>query len=73
MYPPTQPSLEHDLYLWLEEEEEYEVYSSQIYTLEIAIRGGQLDEDDLIEHILQNPTPNIMSLEEVVKETKDNN
>ena len=59
LYPPAQPSLEHELPLWLEEEEEDEVYSSQIYTLETAIRGGQPDEDDLIEHILQNqiPTP----------------
>ncbi len=40
LYPPTQPSLEHDLPLWLEEEEEDEVYSSQLYTLEITIGGG---------------------------------
>jgi len=33
---------------------------------------GQLDEDDLIEHILQIPTPSTLSLEEVVKETKRN-
>lgn len=37
-----------------------------------AMGGGQLNEDDLIEHILQNPTPSTLSLEEVVKETKRN-
>ena len=30
LYPPTQPSLEHDIPLWLEEEEEDEVYSAQL-------------------------------------------
>ncbi len=48
--PPAQPYLEHDLPLWLEEEEEYEVYSAQLYTLEITMGEGQPDEDDLIEH-----------------------
>ena len=69
LYAPAQPSLEHDLPLWLEEEEEDEVYSSQLYTLETTMGEGQLDEDDLIEHIVQSPTPSTLSLEEVVKET----
>ena len=34
--------------------------------------GGQLDEDDLIEHILQSLTPSTLSLEEVVNETQNN-
>lgn len=34
--------------------------------------GGQTDEDDLIKHILQFPTPSNLPLEEVVKETKNN-
>ena len=54
LYPPSQPSLEHDLPLWLEEEEEDEVSSAQIYALEATIGGGQQDEDDLIEHLLQS-------------------
>ena len=41
LYPPAQPSLEHDLPLWLEEEEEDEVYSAQFYALEAVIGGGQ--------------------------------
>jgi len=73
LYPPAQPSLEHNLPLWLEEEEEDEVYSAQLYTIETSMGGGQLDEDDLIGHILQNPTPNTLSLEEIAKETKGNN
>ena len=55
LYPPSQPSLEHDLPLWLEEEEEDEVYHTTphpICTLDVMIGGGKLDEDDLIDHIL---------------------
>ena len=40
LYPPAQPSLEHDLPLRLEEEEEDEVCSAQIYALEETIGGG---------------------------------
>ena len=36
------------------------------------MEGGQPNEDYFIEHILQNPTPNTLSLEEVVKEVKGN-
>lgn len=73
LYPPTQPSLEHELPLWMEEEEEEDgVYYTQLYTLETTMGGGQIDEDDLIENILQNPTPSTLSLEEVVKETQNN-
>jgi len=52
MYPPAQPSLEHDLPLWLEEEEEDEVYHTTSYpicTLDTIIRGGKPNEDDLID------------------------
>ena len=41
LYPRAQHSLEHDLPLWLEEEEEDEVYSAQLYVLEATIGGGQ--------------------------------
>ena len=43
LYPLAQPYLEHDLPLWLEEEEEDEVYSATsypIYTLDATIGGG---------------------------------
>jgi len=69
LYPPVQPSLEHDLPLWLEEEEEDEVYFAQFYDLEATMGGGQQDEDDLIEHLLQSPTPSSLPLEKAVKET----
>jgi len=61
LYPPSHPYLEHDLPLSLEEEEEDEVYSTQLYTLETVVGGGQPDEYDLIEHILRNSTPNTFS------------
>eukprot|EP00253_Pinus_taeda_P033167 PITA_33167 len=66
------PSLEHDLPLWLEEEEEDEFYTAQWYTLETTMGGGQQDEDNLIEHLLQSPTPSTLSLDELVKETQKN-
>jgi len=40
LYPPVQPSLEHDLPFWLEEEEEDEGYFAQLYTLEATMGGG---------------------------------
>ena len=52
LYPPTQSSLEHYLPLWLEEKEEYELYSAQLYALEVIIVGQQKEEDELIEHLL---------------------
>eukprot|EP00253_Pinus_taeda_P034284 PITA_34284 len=61
----------HDLHLWLEEEED-KIYSTQIYTFEEIIGGGQQDEDDLIEHLLQIPTPSSLPLEEEVKATLNN-
>jgi len=67
--PPAQPSLENDLPLWLEEEVEDEVYSTQICALEETIGGGKQNEDDLIEHLLQSPTPSSLPLEEEVRET----
>ena len=57
IYHLAQPSLEHDLPLWLEEEEEDEVCSEQLYSLKETIGGGQQYEDDLIEYLLQSPTP----------------
>jgi len=72
LYPPAQPSLEHDLPLWLEEEEEDEVCSTQLYALEATMGGGQQDNDDLIEHLLQSPTPSLLPLEEEVRGTQNN-
>jgi len=40
LYPPTQPLLEHDLPLLLEEEDEDEVYSIPLCELEIAMGGN---------------------------------
>lgn len=40
LYPHTQPSIEHDLPLWLEEEEEDKFYSAKLYTLETTMGRG---------------------------------
>jgi len=69
LYPPTQPLLEHDLPLWLEEEDEREVYSASLCIVE-ATRGGPQTEDDLIENLIQNPSPSVLPLEELVEETQ---
>ena len=34
--------------------------------------GGQQDEDDSIEHLLQSPTPGSLPLEEAIKEAQNN-
>ena len=59
LYPPAQPLLEHDLPLWLEEEDEDEVYSAPLCTLEIAMEGKPQDEDDMIENLIRNPPPSV--------------
>jgi len=61
LYPPTQPLLEHDLPLWLEEEDEREVYSAPLCIVE-ATKGRPQTEDDLIENLIQNPPPNVLPL-----------
>jgi len=74
-YPPSQLSLENDLPLWLEEEEEDEVYhttSYPIYTLDTIIGWGKLDEGDLIDQTLQNQLPITMPLDELVKKLEYN-
>jgi len=68
LYPPAQPSLEHDLPLWLDEGEEDEVYSTPLCTLETT-GGGPQTEDDLIETLIQNPPPSTLSLEELMEDT----
>ena len=55
LYPPAQSYIQHDLPLWLEDEEDNEVYHATpypIYTVDVFIRGGKPDEDDLIDNIL---------------------
>jgi len=52
LYPPTQTLLGHDLPLWFEEEEEDEVYSAPLCTLEISMGEKPQDEDDMIENLI---------------------
>jgi len=63
LYPSTQPSIEHELTLWLEWEEDDEYYHTTtypIYTLDTITGGWKHDEDDLVDHILRTnlPCPN---------------
>ena len=72
LYPPAQPLLEHDQPLWLEEEDEDEIYSTPLCTLEISMGGKPQDEDDMIENLIQNPPPSVSPLEDIVRETQNN-
>ena len=69
LYPLAQPLLEHDLPLWLEKEDEDEVYSTPLCTVE-ATKGGPQTEDGLIENLIQNPPPSVLPLEELVEDTQ---
>jgi len=53
----------------LEEGEEDEVYSAPLCTVE-ATRGGPQTEDDVIENLIQNPSPSALSLEELMEDTQ---
>jgi hypothetical protein len=69
LYPPAQPSLEHDLPLWLEEGEEDEVYSAPLCTIETNRRNPPT-EDDLVENLIQNPPPSALPLEKLVEDAQ---
>ena len=53
----------------LEEEDEDEVYSALVCTVE-ATRGGPQTENNLIENLIQNPPPSVLRLEELVEDTQ---
>ena len=69
LYPLTQPLLEHNLPLWLEEEYEDQIYSTPLCIVETTM-GGPQTEDDLIENLIQNPPPSVFPLEELMEETQ---
>ena len=70
LYPPAQPPIDHDLPIWLEDEED-ELYNiSPMYTINAILRGGQLDEDELIDHAIQNQSSTKIPLETLVKESE---
>ena len=55
VYPSHQPSIKHDLHLWVEDEEEDEWYHTTpypIFNLYIVIVCAKLDEHQIIDHIL---------------------
>jgi len=55
----------------LEEEDEGEVYSTPLCTLD-STRGVPLTKDDLIKNLIQNPHPNVLWLEELVEGAQAN-
>jgi len=63
LYPPSQPLLEHDLPLWLEKEDEDEVYSAPLCAVEPTMGRKPQTEDDLIEKLIQNPPHSMLPLE----------
>ena len=67
LYPLAQSSIYHDLPIWLVDEE-YEVYKkTSIFNIDVVLTRGQLDEDELIDHAIQNQSPTNSPLENLVK------
>ena len=70
LYPPTQPSIDHDLPIWLEDEE-YELYNiAPMCTVDAILSGGQLDEYEIINHAIQNQSSTNIPLETLLKESE---
>ena len=60
-----------DLPIWLEDEE-YELYNTTpMCTVNAILRGGQLNEDELIDHAIQNQSSTNIPLETLVKESEN--
>ena len=68
LYPPTQPSIDHDLPIWLEDEEDELYNTTPMCTIVVILRGGQLDEDEFIDHAIQNQSSTNTPLETLVKD-----
>ena len=70
LYPQAQHSIDHDLPIWVEDEY-YELYNTApMCTVDSILRGGQLDEDELIDHAIQNQSSTNIPLETLVKESE---
>lgn len=64
-------SLHNDLPIWLEDEDEDELYHTTpypIFTLDTIIGGGKLDEHDLIDYIIYNKPPTPIKIDDFKKE-----
>ena len=68
LYPPAQPSIHHDLPIWLEDEEDELYKISPMCIVDVILRGGQLDEDYLIDHAIQNQSSTNIPLKILVKD-----
>ena len=68
LYPPTHPSIDHDLPIWLEDDEDELYNTAPMCTIDFILRGGQLDEDELIDHAIQNQSSTNIPLETLVKD-----
>ena len=45
LYPPAQPSIDHDLPIWLEDKEDELYNNAPMCTIDAILRGEQLDEN----------------------------
>ena len=68
LYPPTQPSIDHDLPIWLENEEDELYNTAPMCTIDVILRGGNLYEDEVIDHAIQNQSSTNNPLKTLVKE-----
>ena len=67
--PSCSTLLEHDLPFGWRRRKKMKFILHQLYALETTMGGRQQDEDDLIENLIQSPTPSTLPLEEIVRET----
>ena len=70
LYPPSQPSIGHILPIWLEDEGDELYNTAPMCTIDTILRGGQLDEDELIDHAIQNQSSTNTPLKTLVKESE---
>ena len=45
LYPLAKPSIDHDLPIWLEDQEDELYNTTPMCTIDTILRGGKLDED----------------------------
>ena len=54
LYPLAQPSIDHDVPIWLEDEDDYLYSIAPMCTIDVILIGGKLDKDELIDQAIQN-------------------
>ena len=70
LYAHSQRLIDHDIHIWLEDEEDELYNTAPMCTVYAILRGVQLDEYELIDHAIQNQSSTNIPLETLVKDSK---